>query len=90
MMDSEEFKPGDLVRVRYHNEVPLFSKYSFVWEMEKWSGQEFVIHSVLNGRVIFENMSMQMKEWLWCTEMIELVCSFATIEEQEIYDLINI
>ena len=89
-MASEEFKPGDLVRIKCRIEMPLFMKYAFVSEMEEWSGKEFVIYDVYNGRVMFENMSIQMKRWLWCTDMIELVCPPVTIEEQEIYDLMNI
>ena len=86
-----EFKPGDLVRIRYRDEMPLFSKYTFVSEMEKWSGQEFVVSAVYEGRVMFNGMSPQMNRWLWCTEMIELVEPRinASIDEREIFDLLG-
>ena len=89
--DPAEFKSGDLVRIRYRDEMPLFSKYTFVSEMEKWSGREFVVHAVLDGRVMFDGMSPQMMQWLWCTEMIELVepRMNASIDEREIFDLLD-
>ena len=86
-MENLRFYKGDTVRVKYFsNDDP---EPEFGWchpEMDKWSGQEFIISDIIGYRVYFENMSIEMNRWSWGLDMIEHVkCREPSVQETALW-----
>lgn len=78
---DETFKVGDKVRIRQWDDMKaefgmneygdIASNVSFATSMEEFCGMTCVISEISEDRVYFENMSYDMQNYYWTTEMIE-------------------
>ena len=80
-MRTEGFLPGDIVRIRNEEEIPVDVTFGWNEDMNMFSDMHFVIKQIYgNGKVTFYDMSNEMQQWNWHVDMIK------HIEETEFED----
>ena len=80
-MRTKGFLPGDVVKIRNEEEIPVDVTFGWNEDMNMFSDMRFVIKQIYgNGKVTFYDMSNEMQQWNWHVDMIK------HIEETEFED----